>query len=79
MKNSELLSENSNLKIWNDDSKRIMEFANLVMTLYGQKYSVISDWFSNDAKFNEQIDAYNQQKIEIKEIVHAFRGPSEDK
>ena len=53
VKNSRLLSENSTLKIWNDDSKRIMEFANLVMTLYGQKYFVKSDWFSTDAKFNE--------------------------
>jgi len=36
-----------------------MEFANLLIKLYGKKYGVSSDWFSTDPKFNRQIDQYN--------------------
>ena len=49
-----------------------MEFANLIMNLYSQKYGVKSDWFSDQAWFNNQIDEYNVQKKEIKDIVSTF-------
>jgi len=56
-----------------------MEFANLLIHLYGEqgvsrKIGVKSDWFSNDPKFNEQIDSYNIQKQEIKDIVKTFQN-----
>ena len=56
---NELLTNESDIKIWSDQSKIIMEFANLLISLYGPKYKVNSSWFSTDKEFNSQIDAYN--------------------
>ena len=70
---NELLTNDSDIKIWSDESKVIMEFANLLIGLYNQKYKVNSSWFSTDKDFNSQIDAYNKQKKEVKEIVQAFK------
>ena len=41
------------IKIWSDDSKRLMEFANLLIKLYNKKYGVASSWFSDDEWFNK--------------------------
>ena len=65
--------EKSQLKVWPDDSKKIMEFYNILMNLYGEKYGVTSSWFSTDERFNKEVSDYLQQKKEVKEIVKAFR------
>jgi len=62
-RNQNLLNNNreimGDLHLWSEDSKIIMEFSNLLFTLYGTKYGVRPDWFSTDPWFNDQIDIYN--------------------
>lgn len=53
IRNHKNLTEESNLKIWTNESKKIMEFANLLIKLYGEKHGVTSEWFSDNARFNQ--------------------------
>ena len=59
MRNKSQLTDQSTLKFWDDESKRIMEFGSFVLATYGEKYGVTADWFSNDPKFNEQVHMYH--------------------
>ena len=74
IKKSEQLTRESNLLIWTDRSKMIMEFANTLIKLYGDKYGVDSSWFSTDPEFNKQIDMYWRQKKEIREIAEVYQN-----
>lgn len=38
----EVAERAGDIKLWSDDSKRLMEFANLLIKLYGKKYGVTS-------------------------------------
>lgn len=74
IKKSEMLTQDSTVKIWTDKSKKIMEFANNLIRLYGPKYGLDSSWFSDDYEFNYQIDSYNLQKQEIREIAEVYQN-----